>query len=359
MKNEPASTNSDSGTFKFYSVADLIALPPPEWLIEGVIETKTLSGLYGPSGVFKSFAALDMALSVATGRPWQGRTVKKGRVLYVIGEGTAGAAKRVRAWMLYNGIEAVEDAFFLLRAPQVSNEADLKALMTALVKEQDAPALIVLDTFARCFVGGDENSAKDIGLFIQGCQRLQTQTGAAVLVIHHAGKPKGKKAAVIERGSSALRAAADVMIAQWKQDNLVLISNEKQKDDEEFKPIALRVKQIVVGSDLTGKPVTSCVLVDAGTSGPLHPAAPGMLPLNASEQFALNVLGGLGTAPSGVWHSAVASAKKATVPTKTFHNWRSALVERGCVETIPESPQQYRLTATGSAMAKTVLKDAA
>jgi RecA-family ATPase len=40
---------------------------------------------------------------------------------------------------------------------------------------------------------GDENSAKDMGEFVRGCRKLQTETGAALLVVHHTGKAKNKK----------------------------------------------------------------------------------------------------------------------------------------------------------------------
>ena len=50
------------------------------------------------------------------------------------------------------------------------------------------PALIIVDTLARCMVGGDENSAKDMGLFIAHADALRKETGATVLIIHHTGK---------------------------------------------------------------------------------------------------------------------------------------------------------------------------
>src|SRR4051812_37793236 len=78
--------------FTLISVGELLELPPPEWLIEGVIESSALGVLYGPPGCGKSFAALDWALSVATGKAWHGREVRQGAVVYVAGEGTTGVA---------------------------------------------------------------------------------------------------------------------------------------------------------------------------------------------------------------------------------------------------------------------------
>src|SRR5438034_1345408 len=67
--------------------------------------------------------------------------------------------------------------------------------------------LVGVDTLARCFVGGEENSAKDMGLFVAGLDRLRAATGAAVLVVHHTGRESGR-----ERGSTALSGAVDTLM---------------------------------------------------------------------------------------------------------------------------------------------------
>ena len=76
-------------------------LPKPESLVEGVLDADTLAVLYGRAGVGKSFVALDLALSVATGTRWQGHEVRRGRVLYVVAEGASGTGARLDAWQKY------------------------------------------------------------------------------------------------------------------------------------------------------------------------------------------------------------------------------------------------------------------
>ena len=102
--------------FKLWSVAELIALPPPNWLVNGMVEERAFGVLYGPAHSFKSFVALDWALSIATGHAWQGRPVRKGHVLYVVGEGTTGFARRIKAWLKEHDCTDVPGAFFLLKA---------------------------------------------------------------------------------------------------------------------------------------------------------------------------------------------------------------------------------------------------
>ena len=43
--------------------------------------------LYGPTGIGKTFLALDWAMSICSGQPWFGQEVRKGQVLYVLAEG--------------------------------------------------------------------------------------------------------------------------------------------------------------------------------------------------------------------------------------------------------------------------------
>ena len=80
----PASTNgvaSPTATidlFPLLSVADLANLEPPAFLIDSLLPAGGLSVLFGPSGVGKSFLALDWALCVSTGLAWYGQETKPG-----------------------------------------------------------------------------------------------------------------------------------------------------------------------------------------------------------------------------------------------------------------------------------------
>jgi hypothetical protein len=68
------------------------------------------------------------------------------------------------------------------------------------------PILVVVDTLARNFVGGSEKDAKDMGLFVEGCERVRRTLRCAVLVIHHTTKEGDT-----ERGTESLRNASFAM----------------------------------------------------------------------------------------------------------------------------------------------------
>jgi hypothetical protein len=346
-----SATAKPSKAFQLLSIDQVLALETPEWLIEGLIPTASFNVHFGPSGCGKSFVALDWALSIATGNNWCGRTVRQGAAVYVVGEGTSGASRRVHAWMKHRHVASIADAFFLLEAPIVTSPADIAALLASIRERGLKPAVIVLDTLARCFIGGDENSAKDMGLFVEGCRQLQRETGATVIAIHHAGKPKNARSGPTERGSSALRAAADAVIVQKKKDHIVTVVNDKQKDDEEAHEIRLRLDRVDLGiDDKTRRPITSCVLVPMDV-GMAVSADMNVCISNKSEHLALERLADLKQASSGDWHKSIREIRQKPVAERTFQHWRESLVAEGLVECIDESMHVYRCTEKGLAVA--------
>lgn len=64
-----------------------VQLKDPEYLIEDVIEEKSLISLIGPSGSGKTFVAMDIALSLATGKDYHRFSASKSLVTMSAGEG--------------------------------------------------------------------------------------------------------------------------------------------------------------------------------------------------------------------------------------------------------------------------------
>jgi hypothetical protein len=289
-------------------VAELIDLPPQEWLIEDIVETGVFAAVYGESGDGKSFVTIDWALSVATGLPWLGKGVKQGPTVYVAAEGGRSIGRRVKAWMVARNCPAIPDAFFVLESVHVRDEKDVRLLCKQIDALSVRPILIVIDTLARCSVGGDENSALDMGLFVAGIDEIRNRTGASVVVVHHTGKNSKT-----ERGSSALRSATDVMVRVSKTGSVVTIANNKQKDDEDCDDIRARLEQVSLSVAGSAEPVTSCVL--APTPGKAA---------TATDTLPTHLRGTLGALSPGVVMSTA--------------DWKKAV---GLGDRIPQPPGQF------------------
>lgn len=212
------------------------------------------------------------------------------------------------------------------------------------------PVLIVLDTLARCFLSGDENSSMHMGELMEGVRKLQEATGATVVLAHHTGKPsKDARTPMVERGSSALRAAADVMIrVVQEQENVITITCDKAKDEEEAKPLKLRLKKVHLG-ERDGREISSCVLESMGKDEEaaecsLDFGLPGHL---RSTLVALADQPGR-SATSGAWEAA--SGRKE----RTYQDHRRKLVAGGWVEEFPPHSSIYRLTSQGVVTAMAV-----
>lgn len=246
------------GPLRLYSTSELLRLPPPRWLIQDILPAGGLIGLYGPPGTGKSFIGIDMAMAVATGRPWHGRTTEQGFVLYVSAEGGTGIGKRVAAWLSHHHVkpELAKVGWLTESVPVHSDSEDMDVLFGRLNDEiEQQPALVIIDTLARCF-DGDENQQEDMGRFIAGVDRLRREFEATVIVVHHT-RLDGDR----ERGNTAFRGAADTMCSiERKPEGPLLLSCNKQKDAEEFTtlPFSMQVIPVLGGLD------TSCVIVDEG-----------------------------------------------------------------------------------------------
>jgi hypothetical protein len=145
------------------------------------------------------------------------------------------------------------------------------------------PSLVVVDTLSRCFVRGEENSARDMGLLIDGVDRIGRELGSAVLLVHHTPARDPTR----ERGSSSLRAACDTMmiLVDSPRDGLVLRC-EKQKDGDDFENVCLRLHAV----DLNDERRSCVVLPSADTptgSEPSGSAAQALLWIRSRPDGAL------------------------------------------------------------------------
>ncbi|MFI6513577.1 AAA family ATPase [Streptosporangium sp. NPDC050855] len=239
--------------------SDLDDLPPLAPLVNDVLFLDTLTRLYGPSGVFKSFIVLSLAGSVGTGLDWHGKHVRQGLVIYLVAEGARGMGKRKRAWEQHHGRKMTGVKFL----PRPVQTLDDEWLILIEACRRLNPALIVIDTQARVTVGVEENSNKDMGVVVDRMEQLRAATGACVLVVHHSGHEQSERG----RGASAVKGAMQTELGVTRTgrglDSKVTLRTGKQKDDEEAADLVFALKQIKLDGEAKedGSPATSVVLI--------------------------------------------------------------------------------------------------
>lgn len=230
---------------------------PLAWLIKRVLPLAEVGAVFGESGSGKSFFVLDLALAIATGQPWRGHRVRKGRVLYVAAEGAGGMVRRLQALAGHHGVDlAGLDLDVLGDAPNLLERQDIADLLAAITA-RGRYDLVVADTLAQVTPGANENSGEDMGRALAHCKVLHAKTGAMVLLVAHAGKDASKGL----RGWSGIKGALDVEICVERSGDHRAATVTKMKDGEgEGTEYPFTLSSVTLGEDEDGEAITSCVL---------------------------------------------------------------------------------------------------
>lgn len=218
----------------------------PPWMIKDLIPDAETVMIQGKTQSYKSFVALDLALSVASGAAsFAGEPVRQGPVFYAALEGRSGIKKkRRRAWKIAHQVAAVPN-FYVMPGPMVALPDDVVAFMDAIEARLDGRqcAGIVIDTLAKGMAGLNENDARDAGQFIHFMDTLAERFACPAIAIHHLGKDESRGG----RGSSAIHAGFSVVI-EIEADHAVKMLKVrvlKQKESEEREePWYLEGKQV-------------------------------------------------------------------------------------------------------------------
>lgn len=249
------------GEFGFYSMAELRErLGPPEWLIKGILPKTELGMLFGASTAGKSFVLMDMCAAIARGIDWNGRRVKKGRVLYVVAEGRGGFPNRMEAYCKKHGIDESEVPIVYAagKIPNLADDNSVKAFIKE-IKRFGPFDLIIIDTLAKVSVGADENSGKDMGIIMANAEAIGLAAGGTPILVHHSGKDTSRGS----RGHGSLKGNVGVELEVSRAENAVLrtLYVHKVKDAPagfglDFKLEVVPVDQV----DEDGVPETSCTV---------------------------------------------------------------------------------------------------
>ncbi len=293
--------------FRLLTEDELGEIRRPAQLIDGHLVGGGLNALIGAPEAGKTLLALAWAMHIRENLPWMGRAVTPGSVVFISGEGSSGLNARIRAWEDFHdrtgsGLYTLPDAVHL------PDRSEVDHFLRALERLEEPPVLVVVDTLARCMGAFDENKTPDMNLFIEGCDRIRNETGAAVLILHHPNAA-GER----ERGNTALRGAVDMMAKLSVEGSLRVLRCEKSKDQPHFDAVTLRLTPHRGSAVLTPTRAigVSDVFVTPGELQTLRSLQ------QASLEEGLTVSAWEGLAPNAG---------------STFYSHRKSLVDKGLVE---------------------------
>jgi len=227
------------------------------WVVKHVVPSSSVGMLFGGSGTFKSFIALDFALHVCHGLPWMGRLTARGPVLYIAAEGGAGLWSRIEAWHKARGMAVPDDLPLHVVPLALDLTQDAWRVVDAVQLLAVTPAAVIIDTLSQTY-SGEENSANEMAAYFRELGvRFRQVWGAAVLLVHHTGHAATER----PRGSSAIRANLDYLLSVYRDEKemLATVGCVKQKDGELFPDASFALSVVELRIDEDGDKVTSLV----------------------------------------------------------------------------------------------------
>jgi len=242
-----------AGRFRVVDREGMKAIKPPGWLIKDFIPQESYVMMFGAPGTFKTFLAIDIAMTIATGIGFDGSTcwpqvMDSGPVLFAAGEGRSNFTSRLQAWEkihLYG--EQVSNFRLMDPVPLITEDTDA-FIEAALMASPEGYKLTVIDTVGRAMQGANENSQEHASAFTQLVDEIQRSLGGSVLCLHHSGFSETNRA----RGSSVFFGDVDTMlrVERPSEQEMVKVSMTKQKDAEAWKnPITIKLEETILSEE--------------------------------------------------------------------------------------------------------------
>jgi hypothetical protein len=192
----PPAPTSELAISSYGEVAARVAAAgEPRWLIQGLWPADAYGVLAAQEKAGKTWAALDLAVSVATGRPWLDHFAcpTPGPVLVFLGEGGERATvRRIQAIANSKGVDLDQLADRLrlcFRVPRLAAPGAGGELATVQAELEAHPAaLVILDPLYLAAAGASGANLYDMGAVLQTIQGVCQAAGCALLVVTHWNK---------------------------------------------------------------------------------------------------------------------------------------------------------------------------
>ena len=194
------------------------------WLVTGLWSEQAVGIVGGEPKCCKSFLALDLAVSVASGTPCLRRFVvpKAGRVLlYAAEDALHIVRRRLDGIAIAAGMMLANLDIQVITAPVLRLDLEVDRRNLAETVDRLRPHLLILDPFVRLH-RIDENASGEVAPLLAYLRELQRRYGVVVLVVHHA-----RKSGASVRAGQALRGSSE--FHAWGDSNLYL-----RRDGEEL-----------------------------------------------------------------------------------------------------------------------------
>lgn len=189
-------------------------IPEPPQVICDLLHQGSKFSIGGASKACKTWALLDLAISVSLGLEWMGFSTTKGRVLYLNFEIQEFAwQKRLRIVSESRGVKDLTGIELVNLRGKANDFVTLLPRIRDRVRDEKF-SLITIDPIYKLYGKTDENNARDVAALLTGIENLATETKAAVAYAAHfsKGNQSGKEAIDRVSGSGVFARDPDCML---------------------------------------------------------------------------------------------------------------------------------------------------
>ena len=228
---------------------------PVDWVIDGLLIRGYVYGLTSRPNHGKTTVATAISLHVACGEPFAGAEVQGGNVLMLLGENAENSRLMLIAAAQHLDLSTSNVEI-------VSTAAPLEGILEDVIAgcRRDDYALVVVDSSAAYYSGGDENDNVQAGEHARTLRRLTSLPGRpAVLVCCHPTKA-AERENMYPRGGSAFLAEIDTNLTIWASDGTIELSHNKVRGPV-IDALSLRVELVTLQGyvDRKARPVQAPV----------------------------------------------------------------------------------------------------
>ncbi|MBU2483892.1 MAG: helicase RepA family protein [Alphaproteobacteria bacterium] len=260
---------------------------PPDYAVEGTIQKGFVYSLTASTGTGKTAIALLLALLTERGEDLAGREVAQGRVVYFAGENPDDVKMRWIGMCHEWGLNPDDlDVHFL------SERFSIPQMFEAIreqVEKVGGAGLVVVDTSAAYFQGGDENGNTELGGHARDLRALTTLPGRPCVIVPCHPTKNAQADNLLPRGGGAFIAEMDGNLTLSKMGETVRLHWQGKHRGPDFKAIAFKLQTVSAPQlvDSKGRPVPTVMAVPL-SDGDAMAMAPRIL--DGPNRTALDVL---------------------------------------------------------------------
>lgn len=263
-------------SFNLIPAIKLLETDPPkrEWVIQDFLPRKIVGSIIAAGGTGKSFLAMHIAVSVASGSSLFNRfqPTRPMKVVFISGEDDCPELQRrlhkaasFLPMHIRNNINVnlhfmdFADSFELFTAKTNKGEVSITDVPSLICEQINSEigsdiGLVIIDPISR-FRGGEENMAADTTRFVQALQQIRDRLNTCVLTLHHVNKQSGGNGASQNnaRGSSAF---IDGVRLVYQLNNLTDTEVEKMYGKSSLMPKLLTLQSVKSNYGRPIEPIT-------------------------------------------------------------------------------------------------------